>query len=56
VIGVCIIGHGSSKAKAMRAAVALAAETVRAGMVAAIRENVGRLAVPAAAGEGAQAD
>jgi len=56
VNGVCIIGHGSSKAKAMRAAVALAAETVRAGMVAAIRENVGRLAVPAAAAEGAQAD
>jgi len=56
VNGVCIIGHGSSKAKAMRAAVALAVDTVRAGMVAAIREEVGRLAVPATSSEGSSAD
>ncbi len=56
VNGVCIIGHGSSKAKAMRAAVALAADTYRAEMVAAIREDVGRLAVPATSSEGSSAD
>jgi glycerol-3-phosphate acyltransferase PlsX len=37
VNGVCIISHGSSKAKAIRNAVALAEESVRARMVDAIR-------------------
>ncbi len=44
VNGICIISHGSSKAKAVRNAVALAAESVRAQMVDAIRADVGRLA------------
>ena len=56
VNGVCIIGHGSSKAKTVRGAVALAADTVRAGLVAAIREDVGHLALPAASAEGDNAD
>ncbi len=44
VNGICIISHGSSKAKAIRNAVALAAESVRSRMVEAIRADVGRLA------------
>lgn len=44
VNGICIISHGSSKAKAIRNAVALAAESVRSRMVDAIRTDVGRLA------------
>ncbi|HLJ61673.1 MAG TPA: phosphate acyltransferase PlsX [bacterium] len=55
VNGVCIISHGSSKAKAIRNAVALAAESVRARMVDAIREDVGRLAEPAVS-QGIRAD
>jgi len=55
VNGVCIISHGSSKAKAIRNAVALAAESVRARMVDAIREDVGRLAEPAVS-QGTRAD
>ncbi len=43
VNGICIISHGSSKAKAIRNAVALAAESVRSRMVDAIRADVGRL-------------
>ncbi len=43
VNGICIIGHGSSKAKAIRNAVALAAESVRARMVESIRADIGRL-------------
>lgn len=38
VKGVCIIGHGSSNAAAVRAAVRVAAETVRAGLVSEITE------------------
>jgi glycerol-3-phosphate acyltransferase PlsX len=44
VNGVCIISHGSSRAKAIRNAVALAAESVRARMVDAIHDAAGRLA------------
>jgi glycerol-3-phosphate acyltransferase PlsX len=47
VNGVCIISHGSSRAKAIRNAVALAVESVRARMVDVIRVDVGRLAEPA---------
>jgi len=43
VNGICIIAHGSSKAKAIRHSVALAAESVRAGMIEAIRADIGRL-------------
>ncbi|HXX38308.1 MAG TPA: phosphate acyltransferase PlsX [bacterium] len=48
VSGVCIISHGSSQAKAIRNAVALAVESVRAHMVDAIRDAVSRLGEPAA--------
>jgi phosphate acyltransferase len=43
VNGICIIAHGSSKAKAIRNSIALAAESVRAGMVEAIRADSARL-------------
>jgi hypothetical protein len=43
VNGVCIIAHGSSKAKAIRNSVAVAVESVRAGMVETIRADIGRL-------------
>jgi phosphate acyltransferase len=44
VNGICIVSHGSSKAKAVRNAVALAVETVTSRMVDAIRADIGRLA------------
>jgi phosphate acyltransferase len=44
VDGICIVSHGSSKARAVRNAVALAAESVRARMVDAIRADVAHLA------------
>ncbi|HEV2439172.1 MAG TPA: phosphate acyltransferase PlsX [bacterium] len=44
VDGICIVSHGSSKARAIRNAIALAAESVRARMVEAIRADVARLA------------
>jgi len=44
VDGICIVSHGSSKARAIRNAVALAAESVRARMVDAIRADVAHLA------------
>jgi len=47
VNGVCIIQHGSSKAKAIRNAVALAADSVRARIVDVIRDDVHRFAEPA---------
>ncbi len=40
---VCIISHGSSKAKAIRNAVALAMESVRSRIVETIRDDAGRL-------------
>ncbi len=43
VNGVCIISHGSSKAKAIRNAVALAMESVRSRIVETIRDDAGRL-------------
>ena len=43
VNGICIISHGSAKEKAIRNAVALAAESVRTRMVDAIRADIGRL-------------
>lgn len=43
VDGICIVSHGSSKARAVRNAIALAAESVRARMVEAIRADVARL-------------
>jgi phosphate acyltransferase len=43
VNGICIITHGSSKAKAIRNSIALAAESVRAKMVEAIRTDIARL-------------
>jgi glycerol-3-phosphate acyltransferase PlsX len=43
VNGICIISHGSSRAKAIRNAVALAIESRRSRIVDAIREDVGRL-------------
>ncbi len=43
VDGICIISHGSAKAKAIRNAVALAAESVRARMVDSIRADIGHL-------------
>jgi glycerol-3-phosphate acyltransferase PlsX len=39
--GVCIIGHGSSNAQAVRSALTIAAETVRAGLVAEIAKALG---------------
>jgi glycerol-3-phosphate acyltransferase PlsX len=44
VNGVCIITHGSSKAKAIRNSIGLAAESVRAGMVDTIRADIARFA------------
>jgi phosphate acyltransferase len=44
VDGICIVSHGSSKARAVRNAIALAAESVRSRMVEAIRADVARLA------------
>ncbi|HLW48766.1 MAG TPA: phosphate acyltransferase PlsX [bacterium] len=44
VDGICIVSHGSSKARAVRNAIALAAESVRSRMVDAIRADVARLA------------
>jgi glycerol-3-phosphate acyltransferase PlsX len=44
VDGICIVSHGSSKARAVRNAIGLAAESVRARMVEAIRADVARLA------------
>jgi phosphate acyltransferase len=49
VDGICIVSHGSSKARAIRNAIALAADSVRARMVEAIRADVARLAEPAVA-------
>jgi glycerol-3-phosphate acyltransferase PlsX len=43
VNGICIIAHGSSKAKAIRNSIAVAAESVRAGMVETIGADVARL-------------
>jgi glycerol-3-phosphate acyltransferase PlsX len=44
VNGVCIISHGSATARAIRNAVALASESVRSGIVEAIRHDVGGIA------------
>ncbi len=44
VDGICIVSHGSSKTRTIRNAVALAADSVRARMVEAIRADVARLA------------
>jgi glycerol-3-phosphate acyltransferase PlsX len=44
VKGVCIIGHGSSKADAVLAAIRVASETVQAGLVDGIAEALGRKA------------
>jgi phosphate acyltransferase len=49
VDGICIVSHGSSHARAVRNAIALAADSVRSQMVEAIRADVARLAEPAAA-------
>ena len=43
VDGICIVSHGSSKSRAIRNAIGLAAESVRARMVEAIRADVARL-------------
>ena len=43
MLGPCIIAHGSSKAKAIRNSIALAAESVRARMVETIRADIARL-------------
>lgn len=43
VNGICIIAHGSSKAKAIRNSIAVAAESVRARMVETIRADIARL-------------
>ena len=43
VNGICIITHGSSRAKAMRNSIALAAESVRSRMVDAIRDDIAHL-------------
>ncbi|HKX16865.1 MAG TPA: phosphate acyltransferase PlsX [bacterium] len=43
VDGICIVSHGSSKAGAVRNAIGLAAESVRARMVEAVRADVARL-------------
>jgi phosphate acyltransferase len=48
VDGICIVSHGSSRARAVRNAIALAADSVRSQMVEAIRSDVARLAEPAA--------
>jgi len=49
VDGICIVSHGSSKSRAIRNAIALAAESVRSDMVDAIRADVARLAEVAVA-------
>lgn len=49
VDGICIVSHGSSKSRAIRNAIALAAESVRSRMVDAIRADVARLAEVAVA-------
>ena len=41
VNGVCIIGHGSSNAKAVSAALAVASQAVRGGLTASIGGRVG---------------
>jgi glycerol-3-phosphate acyltransferase PlsX len=46
VNGICIIAHGSSKAKAIRNSIAVAIESVRARIVETIRTDVGRLSSP----------
>jgi phosphate acyltransferase len=43
VNGICIIAHGSSKAKAIRNSIGVAAESVRARIVETIRTDVARL-------------
>jgi phosphate acyltransferase len=43
VNGICIITHGSSRAKAIRNSIALAAESVRVRMVDTIRHDIARL-------------
>ena len=43
VNGICIITHGSSRAKAMRNSIALAAESVRSRMVETIRDDIAYL-------------
>ncbi|HLW59382.1 MAG TPA: phosphate acyltransferase PlsX [bacterium] len=43
VNGICIITHGSSKAKAIRNSIALAADSVHSRMVEAIRADIARL-------------
>jgi phosphate acyltransferase len=53
VDGICIVSHGSSRARAIRNAIALAGESVRSQMVEAIRSDVERLAELAVA-QGAQ--
>jgi glycerol-3-phosphate acyltransferase PlsX len=42
VKGVCIIGHGSSNAEAVRNAVRVASSTVEAGLVSAVAERLGK--------------
>jgi glycerol-3-phosphate acyltransferase PlsX len=54
VDGICIVSHGSSKSRAIRNAIALAAESVRSHMVDAIRADVARLA-EVAVGQGSPA-
>jgi len=51
VNGVCIITHGSSKAKAIRNSIALAAESVRARIVDTIRDDIERLTPARASAE-----
>jgi glycerol-3-phosphate acyltransferase PlsX len=46
VNGICIVAHGSSKAKAIRSSIALAVESVRARMVDTIRADIARLSAP----------
>jgi glycerol-3-phosphate acyltransferase PlsX len=40
VDGVCIIGHGSSNAAAVRSAIRVSAQAVRAGLTDRIRESL----------------
>lgn len=46
VNGLCIISHGSSKAEAITSAVRVAAEGARGGVIAAIKEELGRIGAP----------
>jgi glycerol-3-phosphate acyltransferase PlsX len=55
VNGICIKSHGSSKAKAIRNAIVLAVESVRARMIDAIRADIGRL-TELAVSQGSPAD